>query len=413
MSAFLPNRGGFFGLGRGPSRSSSSSRQQRRRIAAERPSRALVAVAAAASGGAAASATSPALARRVLLASTAAVAPAFLAARVAHAKKQPKSRAGGSSDGSTGGVSVPKPITKLSLDGRRLVAVGDVHGDFPQAMKALECAKVMDKTGKWCGGDTVVVRGGDILDRGDNELAIMRKFRALAKDARAAGGDFIVINGNHEIMNVLGDFRYVTKGAYGECARYTEKKRLAQIAKLGEENVEPPPETPEGVNPQTYAGLLARRALFLPGGEMAVKMASNPTVLQVDDTVFAHAGIDESHVEYGFARINAEVSQWMAGSRAQPPKHVLEEKGVVWTREYGGADAGQTSEAAACRRLEKALDATGAKRIVIGHTPQQKGVNSGCGGKVWRADVGASRGIYGNTPQVIEIVNGRVRVLSA
>jgi hypothetical protein len=31
----------------------------------------------------------------------------------------------------------------------------------------------------------------------------------------------------------------------------------------------------------------------------------------------------------------------------------------------------------------------------------------------WGGDVGASRGIYGNTPQVIEIVNGRVRVLSA
>ena len=33
--------------------------------------------------------------------------------------------------------------------------------------------------------------------------------------------------------------------------------------------------------------------------------------------------------------------------------------------------------------------------------------------KVWRSDTGMSRGIYGNAPQVIEIVNGRVRVLSA
>ncbi len=41
---------------------------------------------------------------------------------------------------------------------------------------------------------------------------------------------------------------------------------------------------------------MARRDLFLPGGEMAMKMASNPTVLQVGDTVFAHAGIDMATV---------------------------------------------------------------------------------------------------------------------
>ena len=103
----------------------------------------------------------------------------------------------------------------------------------------------------------------------------------------------------------------------------------------------------------------------------------------------------------------------MTGKSSTPPKQVLEEKGVVWTRDYGGADAGVTAEATACRRLGEALDATGAKRLVVGHTPQQKGISSGCNGRLWRSDVGTSRGIYGNAPQVIEIVNGRVRVLSA
>ena len=66
-------------------------------------------------------------------------------------------------------------------------------------------------------------------------------------------------------------------------------------------------------------GVLARRDLFLPGGEMAVKMASNPTVLQVGDTVFAHAGIDKSTVEYGFQRLNDEVAAWMTGKSSTPP----------------------------------------------------------------------------------------------
>jgi hypothetical protein len=304
-------------------------------------------------------------------------------------------------------------VTNVDLAGRRLVAIGDVHGDFKQTMRALELGKVMDADGRWVGGTTVLVQVGDILDRGDNELAIMRKFANLAKQARKEGGDVLVVHGNHEIMNVLGDFRYATKGAYAECARYAEAKRQKLVEKLGEENAPPLPETPEDVNPETYRGVLARRDLFLPGGEMALRMAKNPTVLQVGDTVFAHAGIDMRVVEYGFQALNDDVAAWMAGVKKTPPNMVLEEKGVVWTREYGGADAGVTAEASACRRLGEALDAVGAKRLVVGHTPQQGGVSSGCGGRLWRSDVGVSRGIYGAKPQVIEIVNGRVRVLAA
>ena len=36
-----------------------------------------------------------------------------------------------------------------------------------------------------------------------------------------------------------------------------------------------------------------------------MRMAKNPTVLQVGDTVFAHAGIDMRVVEYGFQALNA------------------------------------------------------------------------------------------------------------
>ena len=206
-----------------------------------RPARArsLVTVAVTASGAAAATPQGKHMARRALLAGGAAAAPALLAAQAAFAKKPAKPKGPSRSS-----VDAPHPVTKVDLDGRRLVAIGDLHGDFKQAMRALQVAKVMGEDGKWCGGTSVLVQVGDILDRGDNELAIMRKFRALAKEAKAAGGDVIVTNGNHEIMNVLGDFRYATKGAYGECARYAANKREKEIAKVGEENVEPLPEVP-------------------------------------------------------------------------------------------------------------------------------------------------------------------------
>ena len=391
---------------RGDRGSSAASRARR----AGSNSRAIVALAAAGGASAASVAVSRnAVARRALLAGAAVAIPALFDVGAALAKAKGK---GGQGSPPTKAVA-PTPVTNVDLAGRRLVAIGDVHGDFKQTMRALELGKVMDAEGRWIGGDTVLVQVGDILDRGDNELAIMRKFASLAKQARKEGGDVLVVHGNHEIMNVLGDFRYATKGAYAECARYAEAKRQKLVEKLGEENAPPLPETPEDVNPETYRGVLARRDLFLPGGEMAMRMAKNPTVLQVGDTVFAHAGIDMRVVEYGFQALNDDVAAWMAGVKKTPPNMVLEEKGVVWTREYGGADAGVTAEASACRRLGEALDAVGAKRLVVGHTPQQGGVSSGCGGRLWRSDVGVSRGIYGAKPQVIEIVNGRVRVLAA
>jgi len=390
----------------------SSAASRARRVGGN--ARAIVALAAAggASGASAVALSRDTVARRALLASAAVAIPALFDVGAAFAKaKGGKSGKGAAPIASR--AAVPTPVTNVDLAGRRLVAIGDVHGDFKQTMRALELGKVMGPDGQWIGGDTVLVQVGDILDRGDNELAIMRKFASLAKQARKAGGDVLVVHGNHEIMNVLGDFRYATKGAYAECARYAEAKRMKQIEKLGVENVPPLPEVPNDVNPETYRGVLARRELFLPGGEMALKMARNPTVLQVGDTVFAHAGIDMNTVEYGFQELNDDVAAWMAGAKKNPPKMVLEEKGVVWTRDYGGADAGVTAEATACRRLGEALDAVGAKRLIVGHTPQQGGVSSGCNGRLWRSDVGVSRGIYGAKPQVIEIVNGRVRVLAA
>ena len=344
--------------------------------------------------------TPPAFTRRIAFAAT-----AFTAASSTALLHAPSARARAAAPL----AAQAPPLTRLALNGRRLVAIGDLHGDFVATVKALELAGVLASDGSWCGGSTVVVQVGDVLDRGDSELAIMRKLRQLSKQAKAAGGDVIVMNGNHEIMNVMGDFRYATPGAFEECRRYAEKKRAKAQAK-GEVSSES--DAGMDADDEGMAGVRARQALFKPGGEFARWMAKNPTVLVVDGTVFAHAGVDASHVEYGFERINREVMLWMEGKTKMPPKQVLESDGVVWTRDYGGKDAGNQYEAKFCRRLDAALEAAEAKRLVVGHTPQTTGVNSGCKGSLWRVDVGASRGIYGGAVQVLEIVNGRVRVLA-
>lgn len=48
---------------------------------------------------------------------------------------------------------------------RRIVAVGDLHGDFGNARKVLEMSGVVDKEGKWTGQVDFFVQTGDIIDR--------------------------------------------------------------------------------------------------------------------------------------------------------------------------------------------------------------------------------------------------------
>lgn len=90
-------------------------------------------------------------------------------------------------------------------------AVGDIHGDINKAMRCLELADVAafpNGIPIWTGGNTIVVQLGDILDRGDAEISTLMLLRQLGKQAEEQGGAVHILNGNHESLNVAGDFRY-------------------------------------------------------------------------------------------------------------------------------------------------------------------------------------------------------------
>src|SRR5690242_4946969 len=91
----------------------------------------------------------------------------------------------------------------------RVVAVGDLHGDLTATRAALRVAGVFDPHDSWIGGTTTLVQTGDVLDRGDDEQAIIDLLERLETEAAAAGGAVIWLLGNHELMNAAGDFRYV------------------------------------------------------------------------------------------------------------------------------------------------------------------------------------------------------------
>jgi hypothetical protein len=126
---------------------------------------------------------------------------------------------------------------------------------------------------------------------------------------------------------------------------------------------------------------------------------------EVGGSIFVHGGILPKHVTYGLDRMNDELDDWLLGKRHEPPAVVVAEDGPVWTRVYSGEDA-----QADCSTLARALAELGAKRMVVGHTVQHRGVNSACGGAVWRIDVGLSH-YFGGPIEALEIRGDTVSVL--
>ena len=264
----------------------------------------------------------------------------------------------------------------------RVVAIGDLHGDLAATRRALILAGAIDAAERWIGRDLVVVQTGDVLDRGDDEQAILDLLARLAGEARAAGGAVHVLLGNHETMNVAGDFRYVTPGGWVDFADVVPADGPA-LERL------PPEHRP-------------RATAFAPGGPYARRLAQSNAVLIVGDTVFVHGGVLPAWAEYGIERMNHELRCWLDG-HIPPPALLGQSDNPLWSRDYSASPE-------RCDLLERALETLGAARMVMGHTPQRAGITSACDQRAWRIDTGMAAH-YGGPTQVLEIKAGTVRPL--
>jgi len=336
---------------------------------------------------------------------------------------------------SSSSSSVPPPPTTPTTflpSPSRLVAIGDLHGDLPKSLSALRLAGLVppssspdssaSPSASWAAGPTLAVQLGDILDRGGDELRLLYLLRRLALSAEARGGAFLPILGNHEVMNVSGDFRFATPQGFQEFSAWAGWYRagLAIKRRCGE-HLDPQPRNPflgvpksfPGVKPEFWDGMRSRLAALRPDGPIARRfLADLPTVLVVGDSVFVHGGLLEANVEYGLERINAEVSEWIrgeGGDNARAPEYVRGRDAVVWLRRFSdGFDCD-------CKRLEGVLGMIpGARRMVMGHTIQTVGINAVCSAQAVRVDVGLSRGCGNGLPEVLEIIAGgtEVRVIT-
>jgi hypothetical protein len=275
-------------------------------------------------------------------------------------------------------------ITRVPMP-ERMVAVGDLHGDLKATKNALRLGGLIDATDRWTGGKTVLVQTGDLLDRGDDEQAIIDLLERLEGEAKRAGGAVHVLNGNHELMNAALDFRYVTSGGFRDFEDAPDldlgDRRLTRV--------------PSQHRP--------RAAAFLPGGVYARKLADHPVILIVGDTVFAHGGVLPRYAEDP-ERLNRDVRAFLLGESQAGAAVLQADDGPVWSRHFS-----DDTDADDCRMLSETLSRLGVARMVVGHTVQPK-INDACDGKVFRIDVGMAAH-YGGRIQVLELTKSGPRII--
>jgi hypothetical protein len=305
---------------------------------------------------------------------------------------------------------------------KKLVAIGDIHGDLSVAIKSLKLAGVIDISTpnnsktidsiNWTGGDTVVVQLGDQIDRvrpfklvnelcsnndkhlNDDEgsdLKIICLFEKLHEQAIKTGGALFSILGNHELMNVDGDFRYVSPKEFKEFGVFFD-------------------ETENKTTNMPY-GYETRKRVFAPGGSLSKKLAnSRYSVLQVGSWVFAHGGLtSEISQRYTLDHINLIIQKWLQGNTstllAEHVNNIVhnedEDFSPFWTRKYSDLDRWSSDtkkdffETINILNLKNKRNKNNEiKGMIVGHSPQymyNKGLNSDCNQRLWRVDVGMSK----------------------
>lgn len=310
----------------------------------------------------------------------------------------------------------------------RIIVIGDIHGDWSKLIESLKIAKVIDDNDNWIGGDTVVVQVGDQIDRcrytyggptcdkeeatendEPNDWKILKYFTKLHNKAMKKGGAVYSLIGNHELMNVDEDFRYVSYQGLREFDNY--KKPDGTIISDGDE---------------------ARRWAFKPGNPISEFLACTRQVaLIIGSNLFVHAGIlPKLAKKYSVNNINNILSLYFLNEikTTSDYKDIFHQnESPLWTREFGNLgintivkkNLSEDEINEKCSSLLKPInDIYKVDKIYVGHTPMlSNGISNICNGKIWLTDYGSSQAFdkfetknflgknNPRTAQVLEILN--------
>jgi hypothetical protein len=336
-----------------------------------------------------------------------------------------------------------------------VVAVGDLHGGFDAFLTILGEARLVDEEGGWVGGEACLVQTGDVVDRGDRSREILDLLMRLSTEAPSRVHALL---GNHEIMNLVGDLRYVSAGEFAAFSgEETSEERAAGYRDFSAAH----PELPDDEAARRAAfdaahppGWFAHRRAFSPEGRYGKWLLGRRVVLKLGDWLFVHGGIEPEDPVVDPEELNrlvhrdlreflelraALVADGWIGSLASFLEAFAEVRGRLTTETEAGDDgpAGRArrllrltanrfsdesspfwsrtlalaDETESAPSVATMLAKRGVARIVVGHTTQRTGsIASRFGGTVFLIDTGAGP-TYGGRPSALEIEGGTVRAI--
>lgn len=209
----------------------------------------------------------------------------------------------------------------ISAANPRVVVMGDMHGDLPRLAELLRMSGLANAQSKWIGGDSTLVLTGDLMDRGPAVRGVMDLLMSLEKDAKKQRGRVITLFGNHEMMNIIGDLRYVTPEIYAEFAdsksekrrRDAYKKYLEIRRKQARQTDAPEPaetaEVQKKWRDEHPLGFVEYRQALSRKGEYGRWLRKLPAIARIDRTIFLHGGIHPDLGSLGIEDVNERIKQ--------------------------------------------------------------------------------------------------------
>jgi len=256
-----------------------------------------------------------------------------------------------------------------------VAALSDFHGKYDLMIELLTNNKIIDQDKKWAFGKGHFVITGDIFDRGDKVTEILWFLYNLEQQAKKAGGEIHLTLGNHEVMVLNGDLRYLNP-KYIE----TAKKLNKPFEKL-----------------------------FTQDSIIGSWLRSKPVLVKVNDMLFAHGGFHPSLAveERSIVEINTVFKDSLVKSELDKPregwaKYLHKTNGPIWYRGYF-AEERSKDDGATSTEIDLLLKHFDVKHLIVGHT-SQKQIETRYQGRVIAIDSSIKRGSYG---EILFIENGK------
>jgi hypothetical protein len=300
-------------------------------------------------------------------------------------------------------------------EAERIVAIGDLHGDYDGFVQLLRDASLVDGKLNWRGGKTHLVQTGDIPDRGDESRKILDLIIKLEPQAKAAGGFIHPLIGNHESMNIYGDLRYVSPGEYASFqTSNSERMRDAFFAQEKQELENNPPAQGVPVFNNEYRkewnnrhplGWVEHRMGYGPTGTYGRWIRGNNAIVRVGDTLFIHGGLSPKYSDRTVRSMNVQVRAELEDFSKLKGGIVMDPEGPLWYRGLVGEET-----EALTNHVDAMLKYHGVRRIVVGHTPTDGAILPHFGGRVVAIDVGISSA-YGSRRACLVVDKGHAVAL--